>query len=322
MPVNQVCSPEKEKALSRKVFLQDVFSIIADIAPPNPGLLYFRYIRGRKMLPWQCISTNTGFRMTDFRDIMRSRTNSELVKITTLLRAEYQPEAVVAADEELSERGLSAEEHAALVAEWQRKQAEQEEDDEQSETVSNWFRRVNPLTGDKTGASSRILLIGVIIVYVLYLLQNGETAIGLLQDITGAGIGMLEYLLPFVLFPVGIYGLWKMKKYGWVLLTVLLAYYTVTLLSIMLLDLQGISPPVNPGSPLQLEMVENPFSFGLQGNERWGVYIGTWLLLAGLLVLINRKRITDIYGISRPTQMWAMGMAALPLLLLWMKIWM
>lgn len=296
-----------------------------DIAPPNPGMLYFRYIRGRKMLPWQCIFTNTGFRMTDFRDIMRSRTNSELVKITTLLRAEYQPEAVVAADEELSERGLSAEEYAALVAEWQRKQAEQEEDDEQSETVSNWFRRVNPLTGDKTGASSRILLIGVIIVYVLYLLQNGETAIGLLQDITGAGIGMLEYLLPFVLFPVGIYGLWKMKKYGWVLLTVLLAYYTVTLLSIMLLDLQGISPPaapVNPGSPLQLEMVENPFSFGLQGNERWGVYIGTWLLLAGLLVLINRKRITDIYGISRPTQMWAMGMAALPLLLLWMKIWM
>jgi len=44
---------------------------------------------------------------TDFKLVMSERTDEELVRIVTLQRGEYQPEAVEAAEEEIKIRGIS-----------------------------------------------------------------------------------------------------------------------------------------------------------------------------------------------------------------------
>jgi len=51
---------------------------------------------------------------TDFSEKMRQRSDADLVDIVTRLREDYQPEAVLAAEEELKSRDLPAEQIEAL----------------------------------------------------------------------------------------------------------------------------------------------------------------------------------------------------------------
>ena len=45
----------------------------------------------------------------DFSQVMSQRTDEELIKIVTIQKADYQPEAVKAAESEMSKRGISSE---------------------------------------------------------------------------------------------------------------------------------------------------------------------------------------------------------------------
>ncbi len=43
---------------------------------------------------------------TDFKNVMSQRTDEELIRIVTVQRDDYQPMAVVAAEDEIQKRGI------------------------------------------------------------------------------------------------------------------------------------------------------------------------------------------------------------------------
>jgi len=77
----------------------------------------------------------------DFTDVMSERTNEELVKITTIQRKDYQPEAVIAAEKELAKRNVNVDEIEStkeVIVE------KQEVDDKlESRRVKSWVRLVH-----------------------------------------------------------------------------------------------------------------------------------------------------------------------------------
>ncbi|NOU60250.1 RDD family protein [Marinifilum caeruleilacunae] len=77
----------------------------------------------------------------EFSDVMSERSNEELIKITTELRLDYQPEAVVAAEKELAKREVSADEVEATKEVIREKKIENEELD--GLKVKSWVRFVH-----------------------------------------------------------------------------------------------------------------------------------------------------------------------------------
>lgn len=70
-----------------------------------------------------------------FADIMKKHSNSELLKITTELRCEYQEDAIIAADLELLERNLTQEQVKIAIEELQIKKNETIKKSEQPLTI-------------------------------------------------------------------------------------------------------------------------------------------------------------------------------------------
>lgn len=77
---------------------------------------------------------------TDFTEVMKNKTNKELVEITTALRDDYQPEAVLAAESELSTRDVDINSVAEEV-----QQDSEEKDTLESKIVGQGIRIIHLL---------------------------------------------------------------------------------------------------------------------------------------------------------------------------------
>ena len=69
------------------------------------------------------------------------------------------------------------------------------------------------------------LCIFLSLTFLFYLVRDFGLLIAFFSDIGSWDLSVYEFLLPYVLFPIGIFGLWKAKTYGWYIVTGLLTYY-------------------------------------------------------------------------------------------------
>ena len=268
--------------------------------------------------------------MKDFKDSMSKRTDSELLEITTILRDDYQPEALVAAETELKSRNLTDEQLTDAQQLLDNKKREQEKKDEKQKLLQNKAASIadtlNPLTKKSTDKTIRIVTIGLAICFLAYFVTNWGLIVVMLQDIANSDISSLEFFAPFILFPIGLYGFWTTKKYGWIILTIVLTYSAVTTLFAMGLEIKwAMQSPihfVDDSGFVQIEVVENNVMDVLFAKKGIAFYIGKLILLAGLLVFLNKKTITEKYMISKRTQSLVVGLTAIPCLLFGLVIFM
>jgi hypothetical protein len=249
--------------------------------------------------------------MDDFTDIMRKRTDRELLIITTTERADYQPKALLAAEAELKSRNLTAEQLADAQAQVDETQREEEQKMEKwrsaERKIVNMASELHPLTGLSTSKTIRILAITLTIGYGIQVFLKSGLLISLLLSLDEADISVLEFLTPIVLFPFGLYGFWKMRKYGWVLLVVVITYITVGNLTTLAIEIKWELQGSNGISRAVADAI----------FYNWGLafYVGRFVVFAGILYVLNKPNILGAYGVSRATQWKVIGWTAVPSIL-------
>lgn len=89
----------------------------------------------------------------NFTDVMQKHTNEELIEIVTTLRADYNPEAVLAAENELESRNVNASEivapHIAI---------------ENTKKIQKYFKEGLPLKSNQQQSKNLIILIWVVLI--------------------------------------------------------------------------------------------------------------------------------------------------------------
>lgn len=166
----------------------------------------------------------------------------------------------------------------------------------------------------------KLIIISVLtIAYISYFVENWELTVLLIHDIKNIDFSALEYFGPLILFPIGIYGFIKVKRYGWIILTILLLY---SIFTVSLFIINGIidifSPPVvfkNEGI-IQMQEVENSALNELFGFKDILFYIFQFIIRVSFLFFLNKKAILEEYMISRKIQILVMNLTIIPLVIL------
>jgi hypothetical protein len=243
---------------------------------------------------------------------MSKRSNAELLEIITTLRDEYQPEAVVAAEAELKKRTLTYQQLTQAKAEFEAKEQQKEKTKKTQYKISFITNTLNSLKEDSTDTAIKLITIGLLIFYLFYFFNHWKLTVFMLQDLGEADLSVIEYFTSIILFPIGLFGFWQKKKYGWIILSVLLTYLSfAVLLSFGLAIEWALESDIHSSYSTLKELIAIKDSL---------LGIGEILLLIGLLVYINGHSITKEYKISKLTQLLAIGLTAVPLIFLGIKL--
>jgi len=103
---------------------------------------------------------------TDFKDIMSKQTDEELIKIVTVNRSDYQPMAIIAAEEEIKSRNLDTSKIEEIKSEFKSEIEEKEKFD--GKTVNSLIRFVHYIIDT---------IVGLIITFILTLPLNAKDAL-------------------------------------------------------------------------------------------------------------------------------------------------
>ncbi len=255
--------------------------------------------------------------MRDFRDIMSQRTNSELLEITTYLRDDYQPEAVIAAETELKNRNLTDQELADIKSVLDQKRSEKEQPTKTQNPIAEIANAINPVAEKTTERQIKLTAIGLTIIFLIYLVRNWSLAVISVQDIGNADISLLEFFAPIILFPIGLYGFWKMKKYGWIILAILLTYFIVTTMFTIGLETKwALHKPIQFESSglLQMQEIEDFVLDRFFGKKAFPFYIGQLVVFVGFFIFLNKKVIMEKFVISKRLQLLVIGLTTISLI--------
>ena len=265
--------------------------------------------------------------MDNFIDIMSKRSDAELLEITTTLRGDYQHDAVTSAENELKKRNLTDLQLADAKAQLETKSQEQEIKKEKIKKLQNKtadiFDTLHPLKEKSTDKTIKLITIGLSIPYLIFFFNNWELTVSGLQHLGDADLSVLQYFAPIVLFPIGLFGFWTLKKFGWTILTILLTYLAITAMVSLALEIKwAMQPPFqfDNNGLLSIQPVDNPALDELLGKKGFAFHIGQIFLLLGILIYLNRQTITEKFKISKRTQLLAIGVTAVPFILFGLTI--
>lgn len=248
--------------------------------------------------------------MKDFKDIMSKRTDIELLEITTNHRDSYRSEAVIDAEKELKNRNLTAQQIEELQKLLDFKKLEKDTLKEKNNILQRFTANIldtfNPIIVKSTDKKIQMITVGLLISYLLHLINNLGLIILELQNFGSSDMRTLVYFTSLILFPIGLYGFSATKKYGWIILTILFSFFTLTTLNIIGLEIKwAMQLPTNYENtgPVQIQDFNNPELNNLLSKKGLVLYIGQLLILVSLLIFINKLTITEKYIISRQTQL-------------------
>jgi uncharacterized RDD family membrane protein YckC len=132
---------------------------------------------------------------TDFTSVMSGRTDEELIRIVTVERGGYQPQAIEAAEAEIAGRNIAPERFAAITAAATHQHEEQQAFEQQKATTEN--RVVN-------------MLIDTVAVYILMALM--AFVYGYLTVQTGAAFSIVSF---YIVLAAVFFGYYVLMELTW-----------------------------------------------------------------------------------------------------------
>ena len=245
--------------------------------------------------------------MTDFKDVMTKRTNSELLEITTVIRKDYKLEAVIAAEAELMNRNLTVQQLADAQLYIDNKKREQEKKEENVKAIKNKiYERLepfNPLIKKSIGDTIKIITIFLAAKYLYSRFNDWNVAVLMFQELENSDVSSVIYFAMLILPPFGLYGFWTIKKYGWIILTLISIINAIFLLSTIGIEIKwAMEPPI--------QVVENLLDQLLPGRSIL-LYVIQCAFLIVIIIFLNRPQITEKYMISKRIQFGVIGLSAL-----------
>jgi hypothetical protein len=234
--------------------------------------------------------------MNPFTDRYKKLTNSELLKIIDN-PADYQPQAIEAANDELTTRQLTEEELLTIreeneaLAEEQRLKSDKTKalENKAKDIVSTIADTLNPIQSEKLSTPKAILWISILM--ILLFLYQLYSQFGLLTymfkyDAAKWDFSMAMYFLrPLVIMPVAAILFALRKRSGWVLLSGYFTYLAFNTIALLYFEFRR---PPDPSGPLDQLLPSAP------ANS----LIGWVIFNAGCLYFIYKKDVREIYNIN------------------------
>lgn len=142
-----------------------------------------------------------------------------------------------------------------------------------------------------------ILITSIILTvsYLFYLFNKKFLTLQLLKDYEIWNITTLEYFIPIILLPIGIFLLYRYKKTGWIITSSLLMYFLTIAIYLMSIELKL---GVFKNSIENHNMIFNNFHSGKGAT----LYIIQILVLLLILTFLNLKKVKNIYDINNKIQ--------------------
>lgn len=241
--------------------------------------------------------------MSDFKEIMKNRSNAELIEITTTLRHEYQEEAVRDAEIELENRNLGDEELEGVSAELEAKEESNEETSQAEGRLGKWISILDPnapksaeLTIKRTAAFLTVIFLFII---SRYWFMGGRY----MAPPAAWTVDSLLYWGPLWALPVGIFGLWATKKYGWQILVILFSYLAIKMLS----HIPGLIMTYLTGE----RMIGDLPLYDYFGEVRLQTLLVRIAFIGFILVTLNKSKVRKKYEVGVNDQLKSFGIGVL-----------
>jgi len=248
---------------------------------------------------------------------MTMRSDAELLEITTVLRDDYQLEAVTAAESELLKRNLSDQQLAEAQALLDAKILEQTNKKEKIKKLQNKVAdiadTIHPLKEKSTDTTIKLITIGLSIPYLIFLFNTWDLFILMFQDFGNIDFSGILYIVPILSFPIGLFGFWTIKKYGWIIITILLTIFAMNALISLAFEIKWAMQ-----SSFQYS---NPALDELFGKNGFAFHIGQLLLFVGLIYFLNIRKVIEKFKINKRTQLLVIGLTAIPFILFGLSIY-
>ncbi|MEO6980950.1 MAG: hypothetical protein ABI113_21320 [Mucilaginibacter sp.] len=243
--------------------------------------------------------------MNQFTARYKTLSNADLLKIIDT-PADYQPEAVEAANDELAARTLvddelfaAREKNEALKQEQLLKSAKTKAlQNKAQDIVYTITDTLNPIQSEKPSAPKAILWISILM--ILLTLYQLYSQFGLLKYMFTYGSAnwsfdmVMYFFRPLIVAPIAAVLFALRQKYGWVLLSGYFIYLAVNTLALFYI---AFKHPAQPGEPLPPATVSS--------------LLGWAIFNAGCLYFMFKKDVREIYNISTKDILMSAGFGVL-----------
>lgn len=232
--------------------------------------------------------------MSEFDKVMSERSDFELFEIINHEKDNYKTEALLAAKKEFESRKIDKDQLTEFKQKIEstnnlkrKKENQKTELKKKALDIGKLFVPTEKETLSKTLLS---LCIFLTLSYMFYFIRDLGLLLSFFSDFGDWDFSVYEFLVPYVLFPIGVFGLWKSKKYGWYLTAGLLTYYAFSTIY------SGISS----------------YRYSIGGNG--GIFdqldsffprpsilsiIFRFIVLFGIVIFINRAKVLEKFEVQK-----------------------
>lgn len=167
----------------------------------------------------------------------------------------------------------------------------------------------------------KLLAIGLAIFFLIDILRNWELTSLMLSDSENWDFSSLLFFTPKVIFPIGLFGLWMLKRYGWIITTSVITFLTLSIFLTILFEIKwSLNEPsldlnqTNLGQ-IEIQPIDKSVIDEIFGVKPISFYVGQLVIIGTILIFINRQFIKDVFKISKRTQLFTLGLISIPVLL-------
>ena len=233
----------------------------------------------------------------EFSEKFKTYSNADLLRVIEN-HDDYQPQAVetaknIFADRQLSEMEIKIAKDELEVERQEKLSKEQQKravEDRVKNIGKSVFDNINPIqkempTSEKTIRVISILFCGLFL-FQLHK-QFGMLKFMFTESYAEWDFSMVLYFLPLIIIPTATVLFYMRKKTGWLLLTIFLVYSAVSAIGSFILaikwkpsgtTLDNLFPQIQPIT-----------------------YLLSFLFMSGIIWVISREKMRNIYSISKPT---------------------
>lgn len=224
--------------------------------------------------------------MNEFDRTMSLLSDFELYEIIHHKRDSYSPDALTAAESIYASRTISSEQIADFKTKIQAQQSERNTLIKDVSELKSIFNFSEKWTLSKSIILFFILLIGI---YLYYFIKNVSHITSIISDYKHWGLSGVFMIIPYIFFPIGLYGLWRYKKYGWYSIIGVLTYFVY-------ISVYAIVESVKYyyGGDTSAYIIEELFPKSMM------VSLGIkTIILVGIMMFFYRKQVLSIFTIKK-----------------------
>ena len=206
----------------------------------------------------------------------------------------YTLEAITSAENEFQKRAIAPanllEFENTIQAQKTHKIQKQQKTTEFIHKLIHFGKQIIPTQKGSISKNLQSLSLFLSAVYLIHVVSNASSLVTIIFHTSNWNTPTLLYIFPFLLYPIAIFGFWKIKKYGWYLTTSLLTYSLVNIV------FSGITP-----YHFYANVYQETNLFRVLTQPNFSGLIVSFLVLFSLVLYLNKKKTVSYYGISQVT---------------------